>query len=99
MDIQQLHKKLQKEIKQHNSVADKLLIRHWNVFYNQLRKRPIERIEQKSQTILWNGLLQEIATLLSQESTDYDLDYSSNNQAYRWILNSSKLAKMIKEEV
>lgn len=98
-NIQKLHKKLQVEIKENKTLSNKVFIRHWNILYNQIRGRDLSLIEKTSHTTLYNGFLKEISEIIGfKEFKEQDCSYSSNNQNYRWLMNSSSLFKTLKSE-
>jgi len=98
-DVKKIHKNLQKKIKTEKTLANKVFIRHWNVFYNAYRGRDISRIEQKSHTILYSLFIKEIADLLEVEISDITTEYTSDKKGYTWLSYQSSLFKGLKESL
>lgn len=102
-EIKKIHKEIQKRAKKEKSVTNKVFIRHWNVFYNQVRGRDLSLIEKFSRTQLYNNFLSEIAQLTNfGQFKPHETEYSSNSEYdYKWVTSSSvssSLWNYLKEE-
>lgn len=75
--VQKLHKAIQKQAKKKK--YSKSFIRHWNVYYNQLRGRPLSIIEQTSTTTIFPELIQELARQTGQELPLIDCPWAKLN--------------------
>lgn len=98
-EIKKIHKQLQNTIKKEKTEYNKVFIRHWNVFYNQLRGRDISLIEQTSNTPLYTEFIKEISSLFKLTPEPIETYYSKKEKYYTWYSSRSSLFEYIKKEV
>ena len=97
--IKELHKKIQIEYKAKQSEKDKIIIRHWNVLYNQMRGRDLSVIEKICGKKLYNELLAKISEMINySDFKKYDHYHASDSSDYKWATYNSLLMKIIEKE-
>ena len=97
-EIKKIHKKLQKSAKENKTESNKIFIRHWNVFYNQLRGRDLTVIEKVCNTHLYSKLVEAIGQELDINLDKIECDYAVDHNPL-WVIRSSSLFQFFKEEV
>lgn len=99
-NIKNVHKKLQKIAKENKnkSQSNKIFIRHWNVFYNQLRGRDLVVIEKTCNTPLYSELVLAIVEYLDLNLDKIECDYAVNHNPL-WVIRNSSFFQTFKEEV
>jgi hypothetical protein len=96
--INNIHKSLQKSAKKDKSESNKIFIRHWNVFYNQLRGRDLTVIEKTCHTPLYSALVTYVAEYLDINLDKIECDYAVDHNPL-WVIRNSNLFQTFKEEV
>jgi hypothetical protein len=88
--IKKVHKKIQKEKVKNTSLDEKIVIRHWNVFYNQVRGRDLSKIEKFARKPLLGDFLLLFGELFQTDVKLYQVSYSDNKNIPHCTLYSAK---------
>ena len=100
-EIKAIHKKIQAQCSSQMSEADRIFVRHWNVFYNGYRGRDLMVIEKFSRTPLILALVEHISKICSVENpsltkTEYQVEVGFGMHLAQ---KYSNLYKLMEKEV